>query len=100
MLTFFCTKNPQFIYPGIEKNVEKSVIFPTGNEFPYEFNGVDIARVRNPGITSTIKGYVSYSGETAKALQNSGWLMPSLYILTRASLYDAYSVSPKIMIAF
>jgi hypothetical protein len=46
------------------------------DEIRYELNGVEIARVRNLGTTSTLKGYASYSAEKVKSLQNSGWLPP------------------------
>ena len=30
-------------------------------------------RTRNPGITATIKGYVSYTSNEIKRLENAGW---------------------------
>lgn len=47
------------------------------DEIRYELNGVEVAHVRNPGTTSTLKGYASYSAENVKSLQNSGWLLPT-----------------------
>lgn len=42
-------------------------------ELRYELNGVVIDSVRNVGLTSTLKAYLSYnSGESLK-LQNAGW---------------------------
>ena len=52
----------------------------TNNAFPYlfdevryEMNGVEIDRVRNPGIATTIKGYVSLHESTLKQMTNAGW---------------------------
>lgn len=39
----------------------------------YELNGVEIDRTKNCGITTTMKGLVSYGEEEGKALENSGW---------------------------
>lgn len=43
------------------------------DEMRYEMNGVEIDRVRNPGITTTIKGYASFSETILKGAGNSGW---------------------------
>lgn len=43
----------------------------------YEINGVEVDRCNNPGITSAMKAYVSYSDNESKALQMAGWC-PSL----------------------
>lgn len=47
------------------------------DEIRYELNGIEIDKVRNPGITSTLKGYVSQTPNTIKGLENGGWIMPS-----------------------
>nr|XP_034836287.1 uncharacterized protein LOC117992686 [Maniola hyperantus] len=39
----------------------------------YELNGVEIDRTKNCGITTTMKGLLSYGSEEADALENSGW---------------------------
>lgn len=39
----------------------------------YELNGVEIDRTKNCGITTTMKGLISYAKETENALENSGW---------------------------
>lgn len=44
------------------------------SEIRYEMNGVVIDSVTKPGITSTMKGYVSYNSNDVKKLQNAGWL--------------------------
>lgn len=44
------------------------------SEIRYEINGVVVDSVMKPGITSTMKGYVSYTSNDVKRLQNAGWL--------------------------
>lgn len=44
------------------------------SEIRYEMNGVVVDSVIKPGITSTMKGYVSYTSDDVKKLQNAGWL--------------------------
>lgn len=39
----------------------------------YELNGVEVDRCTKPGITSTIKAYVSYSDSESKSLAIAGW---------------------------
>lgn len=46
------------------------------DEIRYELNGVEADRVRNPGITSTLKGHVSFSPNRVKGLENAGWTSP------------------------
>ena len=44
------------------------------DEIRYELGGVIIDRVRNPGITTTMKGYVSFTKtESNTLLKNAGW---------------------------
>ena len=43
------------------------------DEIRYELNGVEIDRCRNPGITTTLKNYVSLSADRSKVLANAGW---------------------------
>ncbi|KAJ8939154.1 hypothetical protein NQ318_022820 [Aromia moschata] len=43
------------------------------DEIRYEIGGYVIDRVRNPGITSTMKGYVSYAENESGKLLNAGW---------------------------
>lgn len=43
-------------------------------EIRYEINGIVIDSTINPGITSTIKGYVSYSQNDLNKIRNAGWL--------------------------
>ena len=44
------------------------------SEIRYEMNGVVVDSVIKPGITSTMKGYVSYTSNDVRKLQNAGWL--------------------------
>ncbi|KAJ8916391.1 hypothetical protein NQ315_014601 [Exocentrus adspersus] len=45
------------------------------DEIRYEIGGYMIDRVRNRGLTSIIKGYVSFNKNAAQHLQNSGWFL-------------------------
>lgn len=46
------------------------------DEIRYEINGIEIDRVRNPGVTSTLKGYASFSPNRVRGLENAGWTSP------------------------
>ncbi|XP_050522228.1 uncharacterized protein LOC126895602 [Daktulosphaira vitifoliae] len=43
------------------------------SEIRYEINGTQIQKVRNPGITSTLKGYCSYSPADINELHTAAW---------------------------
>ncbi|XP_025996956.1 uncharacterized protein LOC105206420 [Solenopsis invicta] len=43
------------------------------DEIRYELNGVEIARKRNVGITSTLKNYVTMSSDRSVIARNAGW---------------------------
>lgn len=43
------------------------------DEIRYELNGVEIDKCKNPGITSTMKGFVSFSESESSKLIHSGW---------------------------
>lgn len=43
------------------------------DEIRYELAGKTIDRIRNPGITTTMKGYLSYNKNESGRLQNAGW---------------------------
>lgn len=55
------------------------------SEIRYEMNGVVIDSVIKPGITSTLKGYISYTSDDVKHLQNAGWLPKSENALADAA---------------
>lgn len=42
-------------------------------EIRYELNGTIIDSVRNLGLVSTLKGYLSYNDNESRSLQNAGW---------------------------
>lgn len=44
------------------------------DEVRYELNGNVIDRVRNPGISTTLKGYASFNESDLKTLSNGGWV--------------------------
>ncbi|XP_025407515.1 uncharacterized protein LOC112681478 [Sipha flava] len=43
------------------------------NEIKYEINSVEIQRVKRPGVSSSLKGYCSYTPEDVNCLQNAIW---------------------------
>lgn len=43
------------------------------HDIRYELNGVEIDRTKNCGITTAMKGVLSYGEEESKSLENSGW---------------------------
>lgn len=43
------------------------------DEMRYEINAVEIDRVRNPGVTSTLKGITSFTESSLRYMGNSGW---------------------------
>lgn len=75
--------SPYMSYIRIEGNIDCDDITKitlTNNAFAflfeeirYEINGVEIDKVRDVGLTTTLKGYVSYGVEESKILQTAGW---------------------------
>lgn len=43
------------------------------DEIRYELNSVEVDKVRNPGITSTLKGYISFTYNDLLRYENAGW---------------------------
>lgn len=43
------------------------------SELRYELNGIEIDRVRNPGMTSLLKGLVSFTSTEQDRLKNTSW---------------------------
>lgn len=64
------TKNNKV--PTTAKLINNGISF-LFDEIRYEIGGVVIDRVRNPGITSTMKSYVSYNTNESLRLQNAAW---------------------------
>ncbi|XP_050544311.1 uncharacterized protein LOC126907237 [Daktulosphaira vitifoliae] len=56
--------SPRFINNGL------AYLF---SEIRYEINGTQIQKVHNPGITSTLKGYCSYSPADINELHTAAW---------------------------
>lgn len=42
-------------------------------EIRYEIGGKIIDKIRNPGVGTTLKGYVSFNENSSKRLKNAGW---------------------------
>lgn len=61
-------KNP--IEPPTIVNNGPAFLF---DEIRYEINGFEIDRCKNPGITTTMKGIVSYTTDDLLRLRNAGW---------------------------
>jgi hypothetical protein len=43
------------------------------SEMRYEINGIEIQKLKYPGISSALKGYCSYTPNDLYVLQNAGW---------------------------
>lgn len=52
------------------------------DEIRYEIGGVEIDRIKNVGVASTIKGYLSNSESELKLLTNAGWAADKGELLT------------------
>lgn len=48
------------------------------DEIRYELNGFEIDKCKNVGITSTMKGVVSFNTNDLNAIKNSGWTLENL----------------------
>ena len=59
------------------------------DELRYELNSVEVERVRNPGITTTLKGYISLSEPDLKTLSNQGWNTTSGKLKESVPVVDA-----------
>jgi hypothetical protein len=59
------------------------------DEICLEVAGDVVDRVRNPGIMSVMKGYVTYNTGQSKALQNGGWFPKVTLIHKTTGLFDA-----------
>lgn len=60
------------------------------DEVRYMCNQVEIDRVRNPGITSTLKGYVSFNELDLKHMGNAGWVTSTSNINTAGGGTDEH----------
>lgn len=59
------------------------------DEIRYELGGAVLDRNRNPGITSTLKGYVSYNSNMSSRLLNSGWSLENPSIVDENGNFSA-----------
>lgn len=56
-------------------NIVNNVVAFLFDDIRYEINGFEVDRCKNPGITSTIKGLVSYTNNDMFLMGNAGWNM-------------------------
>lgn len=47
------------------------------DEIRYEINGYEIDRCKNPGVTSTMKGLISFTNNDMTIMENAGWNLNS-----------------------
>ncbi|CAH0553464.1 unnamed protein product [Brassicogethes aeneus] len=69
----FC---PEHLTPPNSKSKQKKLLTTLYNkkdEIRYELSGKTIDRVRNPGVTTTLKGYTSFNKNNVNRLKNAGW---------------------------
>lgn len=67
-------------------------------EIRYEMNGVEIDRCKGPGITTTIKNFLSLNDQESKALSNAGWSGDDP-LSTKAGFFN-FSVPLKMILGF
>jgi hypothetical protein len=77
-----------FLYlEGIIKEAEKVKLCNNGLSFFFdqvrlEINGIEVDRIRNPGVTSSLKGYVSSTPDNYFCYENTGWTFKNNTIIT------------------
>lgn len=69
-------------------------------EFRLLMNGVEIDRNTNVGITSTMKGYLSFSPNQLSSLENSGWYINDGTEVTNEEGYFDLSIPLNILCGF
>ena len=70
-----------FLRIEYELSLDKDIVFTVSNnalaflfeEIRYEMNGIEIERIKDVGMSSLIKGLVSFSKTDALVLQTGGW---------------------------
>lgn len=68
-----------YVEGSVQGDDEKKVDFTANaiafmlDEIRYEIGGVEVDRVNNVGITTTIKNYLSLNDNESKLLENAGW---------------------------
>jgi hypothetical protein len=58
--------------PATVKFVNNGILF-LFDEIWYEIGGATVDKVRNPGLTTIMKGLASYGSNESRRLQNAGW---------------------------
>lgn len=66
------TKSTTDPVPSSEGFIDNAMAY-LFSEIRYELNGIEIDRARNPGMTSTLKGLVSFTSADIPHLQNAAW---------------------------
>lgn len=69
------------------------------SEMRYEVNGIELDAVRNPGITSLIKGMVSLTPQQITRLTNAGWA-PDHFVTKTDGKNFSFSIPLKILMGF
>ncbi|XP_050305607.1 uncharacterized protein LOC126742844 [Anthonomus grandis grandis] len=64
-------------------------------EMRYQLNGVTIDSVRDVGMTSTLKGYLSYNNNEVNKLENAGWYLPTTTTTTTTTTEKKSIVDEK-----
>lgn len=59
--------------PSATAKLSNNFVCHLFEEFRYEIGGKIIDRVRNPGITTTLKGYASFNVNKSNKFYNAGW---------------------------
>lgn len=99
-----------FLYIEGKFKTDKATETPailTNNPYPYLFseikyylNGIEVDHVRNPGYTSTIKGYASLSKPEMDVLTTSGWHMATTSTPTLHTDYVNACIPLKHLLGF
>ena len=59
------------------------------DEIRYELNGVEVDKNKNVGVTSTIKGYLSFNKLKVNELENAAWGMDNTSVTDTKGLFNA-----------
>lgn len=70
------------------------------SEIRFELNGVEIDRVRNPGIASTLKGYASFNSAEKNAASIAGWHMDTTATPTKHTTNINACIPLKYLLGF
>lgn len=75
-------------------------VFFLWDEIRYELAGTVIDRNRNPGITSTMKTYLSYSHNEMLRLHNAGWDLDGTPVMTDKKGYFNVCIPMRLLFGF